>query len=78
MATTVEAIMGAVFLDRGEESMQVVMARLGLDHPLLNVVTSTSALLRKPSSSSVPYTVDVTLLGLFRCSLQFFKLAALS
>lgn len=40
MATTIEAILGAVFLDRGEAAMQGVMSRLGLDHPLLQPVKS--------------------------------------
>ena len=40
MATTVEALLGAVFLDRGENAMQAVMTRLGLDHPLLHLVKS--------------------------------------
>lgn len=40
MATTTEAILGAVFLDRGEAAMQGVMSRLGLDHPLLQPVKS--------------------------------------
>ncbi len=42
MATAMEAIMGAVFLDGGAEALDRVMARLGLTHPLLHLVKSTS------------------------------------
>ena len=35
MATTVEAILGAVHLDGGEEALAAVMERLGLTHELL-------------------------------------------
>ncbi|KAK4078892.1 hypothetical protein Purlil1_11830 [Purpureocillium lilacinum] len=42
MATAMEAIMGAVFLDGGGEALDRVMARLGLTHPLLDLVKSTT------------------------------------
>lgn len=37
MATTVEAILGAVHLDGGDEALTTVMDRLGLTHNLLTV-----------------------------------------
>lgn len=55
MATTLEAIMGAVFLDRGEAAMQAVMARLGLDHALLHVVMFLSPHCAKPPTPVLLY-----------------------
>ncbi len=40
MASTVEAILGAVELDGGSEALMRVATRLGLVHPLLISVTS--------------------------------------
>ena len=39
MATTVEAILGAVHVDGGDAALGMVMAKLGLTHTLLDVVT---------------------------------------
>jgi ribonuclease III len=39
MATTVEAILGAVHVDGGDAALGLVMAKLGLTHALLDVVT---------------------------------------
>ncbi|KAF1963887.1 hypothetical protein BU23DRAFT_495047 [Bimuria novae-zelandiae CBS 107.79] len=39
MATTVEAILGAVHVDGGDAALGMVMAKLGLTHALLDVVT---------------------------------------
>lgn len=40
VATTLKAILGAVDLDGGLEAMALVMAKLGLDHKLLDVSSS--------------------------------------
>jgi ribonuclease III len=40
MATTVEAVLGAVYLDGGDDALSAVMVSLGLTHPLLQQVTS--------------------------------------
>jgi ribonuclease-3 len=39
MATTVEAILGAVHLDSGDSALARVLQSLGLTHPLLEMVT---------------------------------------
>ena len=39
MATTVEAILGAVYRDGGERALAAVFVILGLTHPLLPLVT---------------------------------------
>jgi ribonuclease III len=44
MATTVEAILGAVELDAGSEALVQVATRLGLIHSSLTPVTSSSSL----------------------------------
>lgn len=45
MATTVEAILGAVHVDGRDAALGLVMARLGLNHALLEVVTYYSTLI---------------------------------
>ena len=40
MATTIEAIIGAVELDGGSEAVMQLVTRLGLVHPILTVVMS--------------------------------------
>jgi ribonuclease-3 len=45
MATTVEAILGAVYMDGGESALAAVFVILGLTHPLLQVVTLIHSLL---------------------------------
>jgi len=44
MATTIEAICGAVFLDGGDDALGAVLETLGLTHPFLEVVTFNLAL----------------------------------
>jgi len=44
MATTIEAICGAVFIDGGDDALGAVLATLGLTHPFLEVVTFNLAL----------------------------------
>lgn len=44
MATTIEAIIGAVELDGGRAAAGEVIEGLGLSHDLLNLVTSTTLL----------------------------------
>jgi ribonuclease-3 len=45
MATTVEAILGAVFIDGGADALSAVLATLGLTHQFLEAVTSYSCFL---------------------------------
>ncbi|KAI1613948.1 ribonuclease III domain-containing protein [Exophiala viscosa] len=53
MATTVEAILGAVFMDGGADALGTVLVTLGLDrHPFLESVTSYSCL---PLSAEFSY-----------------------
>jgi dsRNA-specific ribonuclease len=39
MATTVEAILGAVYLDSGTDALNAVLVTLGLTHQFLEAVT---------------------------------------
>jgi len=39
MATTVQALIGAVYLDAGEDTVTELLATLGLDHEYLRSVT---------------------------------------
>jgi dsRNA-specific ribonuclease len=42
MATTMEALIGGVFCDSGEEALEKLLETLGLDHEYLKPVTLTS------------------------------------
>ena len=56
MATTVEAILGAVYRDRGEGALAAVFVNLGLTHPYLQVVMLTHPLHDLKETSVSLYT----------------------
>ena len=56
MATTVEAILGAVYRDGGESALVAVFVILGLTHPFLHVVMLIHPLLDLEKISTSLYT----------------------
>lgn len=56
MATTIEAIIGAVQLDGGPEAVAQLVTRLGLVHPMLTAVMSKFPF---PPMNETIYTINV-------------------
>ena len=54
MATTMEALLGAVYLDGGVDAMKGVLETLGMIHPFLQVVTLLSLIDHQEQSMLAP------------------------
>lgn len=79
MATTVEAILGAVHLDQGEPNFQAVLSTLGLGHEYLPAVTSSP--FPRFLRTDVIHTVTINLLldlSMTACQIAHVKVTGFS
>lgn len=58
MATTIEALLGAVYLDGGRDAMYQVLQALGMIHPFLQVVTYNPSTIIKEQAMLVSTLIE--------------------